>query len=190
MPLSFYLSYVYVCNHPTIFIDVCRVLQWVLLILEDSAWFESSSINEVIYVHRVRFLIHIHRRKASSQQDIDNWSQSYDRELQRQRCEKFTTPRVVCSFQETKKSSTLKIRSCLQQRRRCSYKLGSRRIRNLQPKTFCLFENILCILICGRRSYFAIRHCRTNKGCQIFHCSWYQNRKKCTKWTQNVPYGH
>jgi hypothetical protein len=30
----------------------------------------------------------------------------------------------------------------------------------------------------------------TNQGCQIFHGAWYQNPKKCTKWTQNVPNGH
>jgi hypothetical protein len=28
------------------------------------------------------------------------------------------------------------------------------------------------------------------QGCQIFLGTWYQNRKKCTKWTQNVPNGH
>jgi hypothetical protein len=26
-----------------------------------------------------------------------------------------------------------------------------------------------------------------SRGCQIFHGTWYQNGKKCTKWTQNVP---
>jgi hypothetical protein len=28
------------------------------------------------------------------------------------------------------------------------------------------------------------------QGCQIFLGTLYQNRKKCTKWTQNVPNGH
>jgi hypothetical protein len=28
------------------------------------------------------------------------------------------------------------------------------------------------------------------QGCQIFLGAWYQDWKKCTKWTQNVPNGH
>jgi hypothetical protein len=28
------------------------------------------------------------------------------------------------------------------------------------------------------------------QGCQIFLVTWYKNRIKCTKWTQNVPNGH
>jgi hypothetical protein len=31
---------------------------------------------------------------------------------------------------------------------------------------------------------------RRMQGCQIFLGTWYQNRKKCTKWTQNEPNGH
>jgi hypothetical protein len=26
-----------------------------------------------------------------------------------------------------------------------------------------------------------------NQVCQILLCTWYPNRKKCTKWTQNIP---
>jgi hypothetical protein len=26
--------------------------------------------------------------------------------------------------------------------------------------------------------------------CQIFYSAWYQNRKKCNKWTQNVTNEH
>jgi hypothetical protein len=29
-----------------------------------------------------------------------------------------------------------------------------------------------------------------SQGCQIFLGAWYENWKKCTKWTQNVPNGH
>jgi hypothetical protein len=32
--------------------------------------------------------------------------------------------------------------------------------------------------------------CVSGQGCQIFHCARDQNRKKCTKYTQNVPNGH
>jgi hypothetical protein len=32
--------------------------------------------------------------------------------------------------------------------------------------------------------------CDRGQGCQIFLGALYQNWKKCTKWTQNVPNGH
>jgi hypothetical protein len=32
--------------------------------------------------------------------------------------------------------------------------------------------------------------CEPSQGCQMFLGTWYQNRIKCTKWTQNVPNGH
>jgi hypothetical protein len=38
-----------------------------------------------------------------------------------------------------------------------------------------------------------LQHIKKNtspQGCQIFLGTWYQNRGKCTKWTQNVPIGH
>jgi hypothetical protein len=40
---------------------------------------------------------------------------------------------------------------------------------------------------CGGTAFL---NCSTEQGCQIFLGMWYQNRKKCTKSTLNVPNGH
>jgi hypothetical protein len=41
-------------------------------------------------------------------------------------------------------------------------------------------------LVKGHQSFRPINAAKRIQGCQIFLGTWYQTRKKCTKWIQNV----